>query len=168
MYSSQLKITYAGIVLLDHGEVIDQLPSFPGTGDAQVVSFAGALVGSVFGRGNRRNSANWSRLKSWASHAEAQGMVLAMRKLVPLGQALPLTIEVDGGATFEIADFVMTQAEATPADFPGFRVMERYGGEGTELTITSRGTLGGDEMTDDTSLMGDATDLAKMGEFHTY
>ena len=46
MICSQYKLTYFGVVLLDFDELVDRQPELPVTGDAQVVSFAGAVTGA--------------------------------------------------------------------------------------------------------------------------
>lgn len=170
MTVSQLKITYAGIVLLDHGEKIERRPEISATGLAQAVDYAGAVKGKTFGRMNERGAMSWTRLKSWVSHEEAQGMALALRKLVPMGKASDLLIEVENGATFTVQDFVMTDLRAETFDFPGFHTREDFTGQGGDLVITSRGSLGGDEMgdVDNTELMGAAGVLFTMGEPRTY
>lgn len=164
MICSQYKLTFFGVVLLDFDELVDRQPELPVTGDAQVVSFAGAVTGAVFGRGNTRQAVSWSRLKQYGSHAEAYGWAVAMREKVPTGKAGTLTIEVQDGATFELADFVLNEARVVPFEYPGFKAQETYSGQGAGLTVTDRGGLGGGEMGTDTRLMGDATVLATMAE----
>lgn len=170
MHAAQLKLTYQGVILLDHGEPMDRRPELPVSGLAQSVDFAGAAVGRVFGRGNERGQVSWSRLKSWTSHAEAVGMSLAVRRLVTLGKAATLTIEVEGGATFELRDFVLTDLRAEPADFPGYHTREEYSGQGGELVIVDRAGLGGDAMgaVDNTELMGAVGVLFTMSDKRNY
>jgi len=136
MISSQYKITYDGEVLLDYGDRCERLPEFPGTGTAQSVEFAGAAVRGVFGRGNAAHGASWTRLKNWSDHEEAQGQALFRKTVVPLGEAHTLTIQIENGATFTIANFVMTQADFSPEVFHGFHVRESYAGEGGAITAT--------------------------------
>lgn len=159
---SQLKLTFRGVVLLDFGERMERLPEISATGLAQAVDFAGATLGRVFGRGNERGAVSWGRFKSWESHAEATGMGIALRRLVSLGVAGTLEIEVENGATFELRDFVMTDLRAEPAELPGFHTRESFTGQGGELVITDRAGLGGDEMGNDPRLIGDATKTATM------
>lgn len=170
MHASQVKLTYQGVILLDHGDPMDRRPEFPVSGLAQVVDFAGAGTGKVFGRGNERGQVSWTRLKSWTDHGEMVGMSIALRKLVRLGVADTLTIEVEDGATFELRDFVLTDLRSEPADFPGFKAREEYSGQGGELVITNRNGLGGDAMgdVDNTELMGAAGVLFTMSEKRTY
>lgn len=167
MKCSQLKLTYQGLVLLDHDDLIEREPELPVSGESQPVSFAGATTGRVFARGNERQSASWTRVSKWASHAEAVGVAVARRKQIRLGQTGTLIIEVKDGATFELRDFVMESLRASPMEHTGFPVREEYAGQGGELVMTDRNGLLGDEMGDDTRLIGAAGETATMAaEIH--
>lgn len=170
MYASQVKLTYHGIVLLDYGDRMDRRPEFPASGLAQSVDFAGARSGKVFGRGNERGGVSWGRLKNWADHAEMVGMSIALRKIITLGKAATLTIEVEDGATFELEDFVLTDLRSEPADYPGFNAREEYSGQGGELVVVNLNGLGGDAMGDvgNTEMMGAAGVTFTMSDKRTY
>lgn len=164
MFCSHFKFTYFGVVLLDHDEDIERQPTLPATGDAQVVSFAGAETGAVFGRGNERQTASWTRMRQWESHAEAHGWAAATRMKVPLGKAGPLKIEIKDGATLELRDFVLTSLSCEPHAYLGYATRDEFSGQGTQLVVIDRGGLGGGEMAADTRLIGAAGRTSTMAE----
>ena len=126
---------------------------------------AGAAGAAVFGRGNERTSASWQRVRQWKDHDEAAGMSIAAPRVIRKGVAGVLRLETRAGVVFESASFVMDEVEGALFEHFGFPTSENYRGQGEELVIVDRGTLGGDVMglVSDLSLMGDVSDVSTMG-----
>lgn len=164
MTCSPYKITFFGVVLLDFDDEVDSLPTFPVRGEVQSITYAGAAEATIFGRQGRIESLNWSRLRNWASHPEAQGMAIAGRLRIPVGKVGVLKVEVKDGASFEYREFALEEPIHGPAIGTAFEVRESYSGIGTGLVITDRAGLGGELMGEEDGLMGATADNVAMAE----
>lgn len=103
-------ITAAGAShrLLDHGdEMVDPLDI---SADQQGSTFSaiGAAWGSAAADGAARRSIGWSRMVSHASHTAAFHYVQTYPALFPFGQSGKLRITVQGGATFDHFDALIS------------------------------------------------------------
>lgn len=137
------RITLGGLVLLDHDERVASPFSIGLLGKAQEGAFVRGTWGKNYGRGNRKRPIRWTRILDFSTIEERLGFEIALPRAYPVGQSGELIVEIKGGSTQAIADFVLTSCNAVEVPLKPLRLILSFEGIGGEDRVTDRAGLGG-------------------------
>lgn len=105
--NSFLRLTSSAVVMLEHGDEVMSPLVIPTSGESQAASYVGGNWIKSFGRENRSRTMSWNRIRKFASVAERIEKQFTEEALYPIGVTASLTVEILGGKTKTVSDFML-------------------------------------------------------------
>ena len=143
MIKSRWRLSFDGLVLLDHGDRMGESPTMPLSGSVQEARFVGAAWGKTFGRGNKLRTFTWSRVLEFSTVAERMGYQVSLPGTLPIGRSGDLTIAIEEGSTHAIEDFTISSCDAIELELNPTWLLLNFEAQGGKDRIVNRAGLGG-------------------------
>lgn len=143
MIKSRWRFSIDGLVLLDHGDWMDESPTMPLSGSVQESRLVGSPWGKTIGRENKLRGYTWSRILEFSTVAERMGFQISLPVTYPVGKTGELTLAIEEGSTHAVEDFTLANCDAQEIQTQPTWLLLNFEGRGGKVRIIDRAGLGG-------------------------